>query len=242
MGGQRSLEGAAQTPPRECRPGGPERTSGDGTWATPTRGHILHVTALVSQRKPRVATRGLRARTPPHRQCRKRPAPLLCNVHMHGPRDRNSTRCPPAPAGGFLWERSARDPRSPGWKPGTPGHDRHPTVNAANAPRHCCATSTCMARGIAMRPGVPRLPPEAFCGSVARVVQEAPGGNPGTPGMTATPPSMPQTPRTTAVQRPHAWHAGSQFDPVSPGSRRGLFVCHGRAGVSSPQEAATAAR
>ena len=41
-----------------------------------------------------------------------------------------------------------------------------------------------------VRPGVPRLPPGAFCGSGV-LNQEAPGGNPGTPGMKTTPPSMP---------------------------------------------------
>ena len=78
-------------------------------------------------------------------------------------------------------------------------------------------TSTCMARGIAIRPGVPRLPPGAFWDAVThapktvrqRITQEAPGGNPGTPGMKTSPSTMLQTPHATAPQRPHAWHTES---------------------------------
>jgi hypothetical protein len=115
-------------------------------------------------------------------------------------------------------------------------------------------TSTCMARGIAIRPGVPRLPPGAFWYAVthapktvrSRGPQEAPGGNPGTPGMKTSPSTMLQTPHVTAPQRPHAWHTGSHVhmhgtrdrdstrSPPAPAG--GFLVC----GHACPQNGATA--
>jgi len=97
---------------------------------------------FVRPKKPRVATRGLRARKPPRQPCAKIPAPLPRNVHTHGTWDRDPTRSPPASAGGFLWRSRARQSerttgqhapsmlspglfrasqKAPGGNPGTPG-------------------------------------------------------------------------------------------------------------------------
>jgi len=54
--------------------------------------------------------------------------------------------------------------------------------------------------------------------------QEAPGGNPGTPGMKTTPPSMPDDGTQCPGSNPHRMAPGKACDPVSPGFRRGLFV------------------
>jgi len=109
------------------------------------------------------------------------------NAPMHGTRDRGSTRCPPAPAGGFLCaaehapkrrgragtqnRAAARAPKTvrqrktqeaPGGNPGTPRVNttpstmlQTPTRPLRNAPMHGTRDH--------MRPGVPRLPPGAFC-------------------------------------------------------------------------------
>jgi hypothetical protein len=131
-----------------------------------------------------------------------------------------------------------------------------------------------------MPPGVPRLPPGAFCGMIApekprvetrglrprkpsrrpcrmtarnRPVQthiawhpgrhatrsppasaggflcdgrarEAPGGNPGTPGVKTTPPSMLDDRTRCPGSNPRSMAPGKACDPESPGFRRGLFV------------------
>jgi len=54
--------------------------------------------------------------------------------------------------------------------------------------------------------------------------QEAPGGNPGTPGMKTTPPSMPDDGRHISGSSPRRMARGKVRHPESPGSRRGLFV------------------
>ena len=54
--------------------------------------------------------------------------------------------------------------------------------------------------------------------------QEAPGGNPGTPGMKATPPSMPDDGTQFPGSNPPRMAPGKACDPESPGFRRGLFV------------------
>ena len=43
------------------------------------------------------------------------------------------------------------------------------------------ANRSSMVRGLVVLPGVPRLPPGAFCHALRDVSQEAPGGSPGTP-------------------------------------------------------------
>jgi len=115
-----------------------------------------------------------------------------------------------------------------------------------------------------MRPGVPRLPPGAFCGSARpggpgclhagggppselrheaagsratsspapaggflwerHAFQEAPGGNPGTPGVKTIPPSMPDDRTQFTGSNQHRMAPGKACHPESPGSRRGLFV------------------
>jgi len=59
-------------------------------------------------------------------------------------------------------------PRSPGWKPGDSGHEHHPAIHASRphvTPRFNPAMHGTRAR---IRPGVPRLPPGAFCAVRAR--------------------------------------------------------------------------
>jgi len=59
-------------------------------------------------------------------------------------------------------------PRSPGWKPGDSGHKHHPAIHASRpdvTPRFELAMHGTRAR---VRPGVPRLPPGAFCAVRAR--------------------------------------------------------------------------
>ena len=115
-----------------------------------------------------------------------------------------------------------------------------------------------------MRPGVPRLPPGAFCAVRARSkkprvetrehdprepaascrgslggpppawnqpgppglasAQKAPGGNPGTPGVKTTPPSMPHDDTQLPGSNPHRMARGKACNPESPGFRRGLLV------------------
>ena len=64
------------------------------------------------------------------------------------------------------------------------------------------------------QPGPPGLAP----------TQEAPGGNPGTPGVKTIPPSMPHHATQFPGSNPHRMAPGMRCNPVSPGSRRGLFV------------------
>ena len=72
-------------------------------------------------KKPRVATRGLRARKPPRHPCRttEHDFPVRTSIAWHT--GRHPTRSPPAPAGGFLWERRVWPQKAPGGNPGTPG-------------------------------------------------------------------------------------------------------------------------
>jgi len=57
-----------------------------------------------------------------------------------------------------------------------------------------------------------------------RAFQKAPGGNPGTPGVKTTPPSMLDDRTQCPGSNPHRMAPGKACDPESPGSRRGLFV------------------
>ena len=129
-------------------------------------------------------------------------------------------------------------PRSPGWQPGDTGHEHHPAVHAGRRHAHLRFEPTPHGTREGAPPGVPRLPPGAFCGRRYAVFlwtalcpaggflcpQEAPGGNPGTPGMKTTPPSMPDDGRHISGSSPRRMARGKVRHPESPGSRRGLFV------------------
>jgi len=71
---------------------------------------------------------------------------------------------------------------------------------------------------------------DAFCGS-GGLNREAPGGNPGTPGVKTNPLSMPYDGMRFAALTPHRMARGLVFDAESPGFRRGLFV-----GVAHPKK------
>ena len=82
-------------------------------------------------------------------------------------------------------------------------------------------------------------------GGSAWALPRSPGRKPGDSGREGRPVINAQTPRALAAQRPHAWYAGSRFDPVSPGFRRGLFVMRLRmtpkpCGRAGPQNRAAA--
>jgi len=92
----------------------------------------------------------------------------------------------------FAWRASARlestrpsGPgtltRSPGWKPGDSGPEDHPAIHAAR--RHAISQFNPASHGTreGRQPGVPRLPPGAFCGTVARAPR-SPGWKPGDSG------------------------------------------------------------
>jgi len=64
------------------------------------------------------------------------------------------------------------------------------------------------------QPGPPGLAP----------TQKAPGGNPGTPGVKTTPPSMPHEDTRFSGSNPHRMARGKACNPESPGFRRGLLV------------------
>ena len=128
----------------------------------------------------------------------------------HGTREGMHTRSPPASAGGFLCERRA-EPRSPGWKPGDTGYENHPAVHATRLNVIPGSNPNSMASGKACIPGVPRLPPGAFC--VSGVLnREAPGGNPGTPGTNTPPPSEPR-PDPAGSPTPSAPGGSQLHDP-----------------------------
>jgi len=59
---------------------------------------------------------------------------------------------------------------------------------------------------------------------VSSSVQEAPGGNPGTPGTNTTPPSMPDDGTQFPGSHPRRMAPGKACHPESPGFRRGLLV------------------
>jgi len=87
-----------------------------------------------------------------------------------------------------------------------------------------------MALGKARHPESPGFRRGLFVG--AAPVQEAPGGNPGTPGMKTTPPSMPDDGTHFSGANPNGMALGKARHPESPGFRRGLFV-----GAAPVQEA-----
>ena len=62
---------------------------------------------------------------------------------------------------------------------------------------------------------------------VTRVAREAPGGNPGTPGVKTIPRSMPHDGTRTSGSNPYRMACGKACNPESPGFRRGLFVERG---------------
>jgi hypothetical protein len=74
---------------------------------------------------------------------------------------------------------------------------------------------------IAWHPGryATRCPPAPAGGFLcrSRVSQEAPGGNPGTPGVKTTPPSMPDDGTQLPGSNPHRMAPGKVCDPLSPG-------------------------
>jgi len=82
-------------------------------------------------KKPRVETRGLRARKPPRRPCHATPRASTLRTQIAWHPGTHATRSPPDSAGGFLGAYRARAPRSPGWKPGDSGHENLPAVHAA---------------------------------------------------------------------------------------------------------------
>jgi len=102
-------------------------------------------------------------------------SPVRARAAWHA--GRCATRSPPAPAGGFLWTalcgfcgpRYARpgalcDTRSPGWQPGDTGHEHHPAIHAGRRHAHLWFEPTPHGTREGGPPGVPRLPPGAFCG------------------------------------------------------------------------------
>ena len=65
--------------------------------------------------------------------------------------------------------------------------------------------------------------PGAFVGASCVLRQEAPGGNPGTPGLNAIPPPTPFELMRLGCAGPSCMATGKPRHPESPGSRRGLF-------------------
>jgi len=66
-------------------------------------------------------------------------------------------------------------------------------------------------------------------------VQEAPGGNPGTPGTKTSPPSMSCNATRFHAANPNRMAPGNACHPESPGFRRGLFGCLSRACSKKPR-------
>jgi len=106
---------------------------------------------------------------------------------------------------------------APGGNPGTPGMKTTPSSMPHDGTQVPGSNPRRMAHGKACNPVSPGFRRGLF------VRQEAPGGNPGTPGMKTTPPSMPHDRACYAGSNPHRMAPGKACNPVSPGFRRGLF-------------------
>jgi hypothetical protein len=101
-------------------------------------------------------------------------------------------------------------PRSPGRKPGDSGFENQPAVHAAR--RHVTTRLKPTAHGTqeGMPPGVPRLPPGAFCVRDARAPR-SPGRKPGDSGFE-------NQPAVHAARR----HVTTRLKPTAHGTREGM--------------------
>jgi len=110
------------------------------------------------------------------------------------------------------------DQEAPGGNPGTPGTKTSPPSMPHDFMPCSGSNLQRMAHAKACNPESPGSRRGLF------VDQEAPGGNPGTPGMKTTPPSMPHDFMPCSGSNLQPMAPGKACNPVSPGFRRGLFV------------------
>jgi len=112
---------------------------------------------------------------------------------------------------------------APGGNPGTPGVKTIPPSMPDDGMQFRGSNPDRMARGKSLDPESPGFHPGLFVG-VTHALREAPGGNPGTPGVKTIPPSMPDDGMQFRGSNPGRMARGKSLDPESPGFRRGLFV------------------
>jgi len=137
-------------------------------------------------------------------------------------------------------------PRSPRWKPGSMMHaNPRPRAAVPLAGRRPLGINPALRAWhshkkprVATREHDPREPAASCRGSLGgpppawnqpgppglALTQNAPGGNPGTPGMKTTLPSMPDDGTQFPGSNPHCMAPGKACDPESPGFRRGRLV------------------